>query len=107
MAEYIDVDKLQKEFEEVCVGECDCCKEESCPVYTQSTVKAIPIPDGATNGDMINAMFPNIEVKPQMDYDIKMGVRVIVHIDEHTLFELWFPSKWWDTPYKGVKNDTK
>lgn len=44
MAEYIDIDKLQKEFEEVCVGECDCCaREEGCPVYTQSTVTAIPI----------------------------------------------------------------
>lgn len=101
MAEYIDVGKLQKEFEEVCVGECDCCaREEGCPVYTQPTVNAIPIPEGATNGDMIKAMFPNIEVKPHMAYGLKNGIKIRVYIDEFSVFDLWFPTRWWNAPYK-------
>lgn len=100
MAEYIDVDKLQKEFEEVCVGECDCCaREEGCPVYTQSTVNAIPIPESATNGDMIKAMFPNAEIEGIEGLE---GLEyVTVSIDWGTSY---FALDWWNTPYKiGVK----
>ena len=91
MAEYIDVDKLQKDFEEVCVGECDCCKEESCPVYTQSTVKAIPIPEGATNGDMIKAMFSNISIN-----ETNRGFVLLE--SENDNVSIW--NSWWNAPYK-------
>lgn len=53
-----------------------------------------------TNGDVIKAMIPNIEVKPRIEYGINMGVRVIVYMEEHSVFELWFPTKWWNAPYK-------
>jgi hypothetical protein len=60
----------------------------------------IPIPAGATNGDVIKAMFPNIEVKPHMAYGLKNGIKVRVYIDEFSVFDLWFPTRWWNTPYK-------
>ena len=44
----------------------------------QPTVNAIPIPENATNGDMIKAMFPN---EPDFEYD--------------------FFRDWWNAPYKG------
>lgn len=67
---------------------------------SQPTINAIPIPEGATNGDMIKAMFPNIEVKPHMAYGLKNGIKVRVYIDEFSVFDLWFPTRWWNTPYK-------
>lgn len=101
MAEYIDVGKLQKEFEEVCVGECDCCaREEGCPVYTQPTVNAIPIPEGATNGDMIKTMFPNAKVN-----NTKYSYVVEVKLPYHTIHDtgLLFDKDWWNAPYKGAR----
>lgn len=50
---------------------------------SQPTVNAIPIPDGATNGDMIKAMFPK-------DY-IKIYDRSV--------------SSWWNAPYEGGKEE--
>lgn len=76
------------------------CNLDAKVVVEKMEVANIVILKGATNGDMIKAMLPNIEVKPNMEYGIKMGVRVIAHIDEHTIFELWFPTQWWDAPYK-------
>lgn len=63
-------------------------------------VDAIPIPKGTTNGDMFKAMFPNIEVKPQMSYGFKNGIKVRVYKDEFSVFDLWFPTDWWNAPYK-------
>jgi hypothetical protein len=62
-------------------------------------VNAIEIPDGATNGDMIKAMFPKCEQKE--------------HINNNGYFEMYFDNdlknadymrvskKWWNAPYKG------
>lgn len=64
------------------------------------TVNAIPIPEGATNGDMFKAMFPNIEVKPHMAYGLNNGIKIRLYIDEFSVFDLWFPTRWWNAPYK-------
>lgn len=64
------------------------------------TANVISIPAGATNGDVIKAMFPNIEVKPHMAYGLKNGIKVRVYIDEFSVFDLWFPTRWWNAPYK-------
>lgn len=48
------------------------------------TVKAIPIPEGVTNGDMIKAIFPDADVKEML------GSRSQDY--------LW---DWWGLPYKG------
>ena len=50
-------------------------------------VNAIPIPEGATNGDMIMAMFPNISV-------YEHGSTYSVNNEYN------FNSTWWNAPYK-------
>ena len=52
-----------------------------------------PIPDNATNGDVIKAMFPNIE-KQMIDLVMKCGTSVMSIGDD----------VWWNSPYqKGDK----
>lgn len=54
------------------------------------TINAIPIPEDATNGDVIKAIFPNF------------------HTDElsHTVWvgydDMSFRREWWDAPYNEV-----
>lgn len=78
----------------------------SLPIMEDTKIKpykkldVIPIPEGATNGDMFKAMFPNIEVKPHMAYGLKNGIKIRVYIDEFSVFDLWFPTRWWNAPYK-------
>lgn len=54
------------------------------------TIDAVVIPKGATNGDMIKAMFPNVDI----NYGLKgiVGVKFI-HM---TIFD----SDWWNSPYR-------
>ena len=51
----------------------------------------IEIPYGATNGDMMIAMFPNLKVEIE-------GIHITCWIDEHR----WFAPDydWWNLPYK-------
>lgn len=53
------------------------------------TVNAIVIPEGATNGDMIMALFPNASV-----YEQNGGSTYSVNNEYN------FNATWWDTPYK-------
>lgn len=55
------------------------------------TVNAIEIPDGATNGDVIKALFPNAMV-----YEAGIAMDVEFPGDE----EHWFNKDWWNAPYK-------
>ena len=59
-----------------------------------------PIPDNATNGDVIRAMFPNTEVD---DYDYgKDPVIDVYGIDDTEYITL--RKTWWNAPYqKGGK----
>lgn len=102
MNRLIDIDRLQKEFEMVCVGECDSCgREEGCPVYTQPTVNAIPIPEGATNGAMIKAMFPNArvsEIFPSFNGDEVYYVSIEKF--NGITNEMRVMKSWWNAPYK-------
>jgi hypothetical protein len=61
----------------------------------------IQIPDNATNGDMIKAMFPNWRIK----YVRKMSGlnRYDIEIDE--LNRLSFYEDWWNSPYKEDKEN--
>lgn len=55
------------------------------------TVNAIVIPDETTNGDMIKAMFPNIEMwgesKNTLDYSLGGMIHRVL-------------KSWWNAPYK-------
>lgn len=61
---------------------------------------AIIIPEGATIGDMIKAMFPNCEVSIHEYMGIKCGVDVKIYFSENESFTAWFPSCLWYAPYK-------
>ena len=55
--------------------------------------KLVVIPDNATNGDVIKAMFPHydVEVNEQKNY---------IHI-LYDSFYTTYPLRWWLEPYKG------
>lgn len=55
-----------------------------------------PIPDNATNGDVIKAMFPNAWRSNYIDSDNKCTL----YIDD---YELEVDIDWWNAPYKGVE----
>lgn len=56
------------------------------------TVNAIIVPKGATNGDIIKALFPDIEVKEKnVGYEVYCGVGTAVQFFNH---------QWWNMPYK-------
>ena len=55
----------------------------------------IEIPNGATNGDMIKTMFPNIEIEGIGGEIIKC---IAVQIGFGTSY---FALDWWNAPYKG------
>ncbi len=55
------------------------------------TVDAIIIPENATNGDMIKALFPNVEVKEKNNgYEVYFGVGTAIQL---------FNNQWWNAPY--------
>lgn len=56
-------------------------------------LNAIIIPEGATNGDMIMAMFLNIESR----LDEKTGIILVKWTDGTTKT---FKASWWNAPYK-------
>jgi len=57
-----------------------------------------PIPDNATNGDMIKAMFPNSKYT---EYFADVEMRTV---ESDTRFKSVFDRDWWDEPYqKGGK----
>ena len=52
--------------------------------------QAIPIPDNATNGEVLKALFPNIE---------EQMIRIIM---EHGTSALYIGEDiWWNAPYEG------
>ena len=62
--------------------------------YAQAVANGTPIPDNATNGDVIKAMFPDAEI--HID-----GNDVFVH---HIGFWIKYNIRWWNAPYqKGGK----
>ena len=61
--------------------------------------KGIPLPDKPTNGDMIKAMFPEIE---SIDAPL-LKVYVMVYTKDHKCMR--FDADWWDAPYEGNTNE--
>lgn len=55
------------------------------------TVDAIPIPKGATNGDVIRTLFPKAEY-----LDCEVCIDVVFARNQ----ENWFDKEWWNAPYK-------
>lgn len=52
-----------------------------------------------TNGDVIKAMFPDVDVKERNNgYEVYFGVGTAIQ---------FFNYKWWNTPYKAESEDTE
>lgn len=67
-------------------------------IENQSELKAIVIPQNATNGDVIKAMFPHVKyymfcVEVKLEYDNQYDTGLL------------FDKKWWNTPYKREVKD--
>ena len=60
----------------------------------QPLVSAIPIPEGAINGDVIKTVFPNVECRED-----SLGNVFIVSSAQ--LGYIAFRESWWNAPYKG------
>ena len=101
MNRYINIDKLLERME----------KTDAQPItYTEryafafakklvehfATKNAILLPDNPTNGDMIKAMFPKLEVEIE-------GIYVTCWIDEHKWIE--FGLDWWNASYKAESEE--
>lgn len=67
-------------------------------IENAETVQAIPIPDNATNGDMIKAMFPKAWKSNYIDSDNKCTL----YIDDD--YGLEVDIDWWNAPYQRGKN---
>ena len=98
MARLIDADELKKNYPHdsdweypVNTNEYVCESIDNAP-----TIDAIPIPKGATNGDMIKAMFPNIKIHEHEKTDI---CDAYIQIDIWD-FSIYVSKDWWNAPYK-------
>lgn len=60
-----------------------------------SPVPAIPIPDNATNGDMIKALFPDIEIN-----NGNMKVYTAIPFGDYVGANIDAMKDWWHSPYK-------
>ena len=87
----IDADRYRKDL----LNAYDDVSMEFDVLDSQLTVNAIPIPDGATNGDMIKAMFPNAKANVFVK---EVGVK---GLDTYSVFT----KKWWNTPYNPPKQN--
>ena len=61
------------------------------------TVNAIPVPDNATNGDVIKAIFPNAAIVVGR---LKGETIDMVHLRNNNMTEASFYQDWWNAPYK-------
>jgi hypothetical protein len=74
-------------------------------LQTEPSADVIPIPRGATNGDMIKAMFdiPDSEIDEGLSTTyIYTSKRVLKGGSQDYLREyITFSGEWWNAPYKG------
>ena len=64
---------------------------------TEQAVDAIEIPEDATNGDMIKAMFPNCEQKEHMNNGY---FEMYFDNDLRNASYMRVSKNWWNAPYK-------
>ena len=65
--------------------------------YDVQIYNAVLVPENATNGDIIKAMFPFTESR----LDEKTGITLVKWEDGTTKC---FKTDWWNAPYKGVRS---
>jgi hypothetical protein len=98
MAEYIDKKYLDRKFQIDMM-----CTRGGTLFDTEKIINSLPtadvisIPEGATNGDMMKAMFPDAKVN-----NTKYSYVVEVKLPYHSKYDtgLLFDKDWWNAPYK-------
>ena len=65
---------------------------------TKAVKNGTPIPDNATNGDVIKALFPYGKV---IERDEATGYEQM--LDDKYSYCSWFDSLWWNSKYEGGK----
>lgn len=65
------------------------------PTSNTATVDAIIIPEGATNGDMIRALFPNVEITDKGFHNIA----VTFGDYRNQMYPNRYDEEWWNAPY--------
>jgi hypothetical protein len=108
MAEYIDKEKILKMTTSYKneLGRLKADPFVKCGIETvekfineQPTADVIPIPEGATNGDMIKAMFPNVQIR-----EVCRGELIEFTLDG--VVGTTVTKGCWNAPYKrGNKNE--
>ena len=99
MAEYIDRMQLETDTEWSEYDD-DFISYSKSQINSLPTADVIPIPEGATNGDVIKAMFPQWDLREEIGYEYKL-------FGETHKFEGLVDEDWWNSPYhirnnKGV-----
>jgi hypothetical protein len=62
-------------------------------------IDAIPIKEGATNGDMVKAMFKNVIIEESTDtFHLKYET-----VNSDPLFCVQVSKKWWNAPYRKAE----
>lgn len=75
---------------------CDILPERIFADLIESVTNGVSIPDNATNGEVIQALFGGMQInEPQNENDL-------VYI-EHLYFG--FPAYWWNSPYKENRHE--
>ena len=82
-------------------GETDKAEEVAKVRLSIDQLNTITIPDKATNGDIIKTVFPDV----QININPLLGVSGTVFIDFKDEI-ITMSLDWWNTPYKGWKNET-
>lgn len=109
MAEYIDRNLIEWfgcDFEDGnCENrECSGCSHAECShsqVMQIPTANVIEVPEDATNGDMVKAMFPNTSVCntfPSLNND--EVYYIFISETNGATNEMRVMKSWWDAPYK-------
>lgn len=67
--------------------------------------RGTPLPDNATNGDVIKTLFPNATIKMKVEHGSsgwKFSPQIVVEFSETE--RNYFDEVWWNAPYKEQKN---
>ena len=75
-------------------------KEHICNAIRNGT----PIPDNATNGDVLKTLFPPLKV----EMSVFKNINATHHrsIDDHHGFQMVCGTDWWNAPYKADKEES-
>jgi len=94
MKEYIEKSKVEGMLWTVIMSKDERTIEEI--LEYAPTIQAIPIPDNATNGDMIKALFPNAKT-----WEVTRDDFQCTYISSKDICGIVaLPLSWWNAPYK-------